>query len=336
MDGHRALENKEVNRADARDFQLVLSALSESESSFTFIIHASSNTWSLSGMGPLDLLARLGYQHFQGNCPFHRDRCMWRPLASVARAPFADVFDVQRIHEAFKAHATKLPEIYQKFREIADEFSIGPGDEIDLFPELRQFRPPRFEPRPDAIPEWAASEVPARFFDIRTELDALSEEARKLHSIVSMLWETGDPLADGVCDMFQELGYTANHTPKGHTYDVTINLDETRRLLIEATGIDGSLKKDSNKIAQALQTLQQDAGDGDRVVVAVNAYRKHSLEDREGLESVTDNALTLLQGLKANVVTTLYGIWKLSLTDVAGAKARIDALYAHDGGHFVG
>ena len=50
MDGHRALKNEEVNRVDARDFQLVFSALADHERSYTFIIHASSNTIPLSGL----------------------------------------------------------------------------------------------------------------------------------------------------------------------------------------------------------------------------------------------------------------------------------------------
>jgi len=81
------------------------------------------------------------------------------------------------------------------------------------------------------------------------------------------------------------------------------------------------LKKDSNKIGQALQALQQDAGDGDRVVVAVNSHRKEPLAVRADREQVTENALALLAGLKVNVVTTahLFGIWKQSLDDRSGA-----------------
>jgi hypothetical protein len=156
--------------------------------------------------------------------------------------------------------------------------------------------------------------------------------------IAGLLWETGEALVDGVCAALGSLGYQTQRTPKSHTYDVTVELDATRRLLIEVTGIDGTLKKDSNKIAQALQTIQQDARDGDRVVIAVNAFRTQSLQDRVGLEQVTDNALSLLSGLKVNVVTTahLFEIWKQSLADLAAAKTRIDALHAHDGGRFVG
>ena len=117
---------------------------------------------------------------------------------------------------------------------------------------------------------------------------------------------------------------------------MTVNLDDTRRLLIEVTGIDGLLKKDSNKIAQALQTLQQDAGNGDRVVIAVNSHRKKPLADRGGLESVTDTALPLLQGLKVNVVTTatLFAIWKQSLIDRELARSQINSLHQFDGGMF--
>ena len=80
MDGHRGLKNERVNEHSAGDYQLVLSALEEDDRAFTFVMHATSSTFSFSGLQPLDLLLRLGYRRYQGNCQFHGERCLWRPM----------------------------------------------------------------------------------------------------------------------------------------------------------------------------------------------------------------------------------------------------------------
>jgi hypothetical protein len=106
--------------------------------------------------------------------------------------------------------------------------------------------------------------------------------------------------------------------------------------LVEVTGIDGLLKKDSVKIGQVVQVLQTEASPDDRVVVALNAHRNTPLKERDGSEFVTKEALGLLTGLEANIVptSTFFEIWRTSLSEKGQARERIEELYSLGGGLF--
>jgi predicted flap endonuclease-1-like 5' DNA nuclease len=84
-----------------------------------------------------------------------------------------------------------------------------------------------------------------------------------------------------------------------------------------------------------LRTLQDEAGEHDRVVVASNAYCETPLAQRRE-EPVTPDALKLIRGLGANVVatSTLFGIWRYSIKDLAAAKKSVINLYTQEGGIF--
>jgi hypothetical protein len=186
------------------------------------------------------------------------------------------------------------------------------------------------------MPEWVIAELPTRFTEVEVEIHRLKEEATRLRSVAALLWETGGTLEEAVCETFRALDYKSDQTTKSKTYDITVNLGGNKRLLVEVTGIEGALKKDSNKIAQALQALQQEVREGDRVVLGCNVYRLRPVKERAALEAVTPDALTLITKLGVNVVTTLtlFEVWKLSLTNREAARGRINDLHAWSGGLF--
>jgi hypothetical protein len=336
LDGHKGTKNEKVSDKDVGDFQLVLSALDEGRGTVTFVIHASSNVIRMSGMGSGEFLVRLGYKQYRGECPFFDDRCLWLTLAELGRQPFLDEMAVERVHHAFRAHATALPELYNHYNAFRSKISLPGSRELDLFPELREAPVPVIEPTPGALPKWVADLMPPRYGEVMKQIDEFREEHRRLRSMAALLWETGDNLSEAVRDLFDALGYEASLTAKGATYDVTVSMGVDRRLLVEVTGIEGALKKDSKKIGQVLQALQKEAGPQDRVTVALNAHRQKPPQERAGVEIVTKEALSLLTGLEANIVTTstLFEIWKTSLEDTEAAKKRIEELYTLSGGHF--
>lgn len=240
------------------------------------------------------------------------------------------------MHRSFGVHGTALPELYNLYKTFLSKLSLPNSREFDLFPELRAVPVPVLEPTPGALPKWVADLMPPRYGEVVKEIDELHEEHRRLRSMAALLWETGDILSEAVRDLFDALGYEASLTAKGATYDITVSLDSHRRLLVEVTGIEGVLKKDSAKIGQVLQALQKEVGPQDRVAVALNAHRQKPPQERAGLETVTKEALGLLTGLEAIIVTTstLFEIWKSSLEDMEAAKKKIEELYALNGGYF--
>jgi hypothetical protein len=185
-------------------------------------------------------------------------------------------------------------------------------------------------------PDWLPKHLPPRIEAIREEMTRLDEESRRLLRFFALLWQTGQALNDAVRDTFHALGFSADLTDPGKTYDVSVELGQGGRLLIEVTGIEGSVHKASNKIAQVLQAVTQEAGVGDRVVLAVNAYRKKPPTERAALEIATREATDLLVGMKAVIVTTitLHAIWELSINDKDAARSQIEALYAGPPGIF--
>jgi hypothetical protein len=183
---------------------------------------------------------------------------------------------------------------------------------------------------PDArVPAWALAELPPEYAVITQRLAELQEQERRLRRMAGLLWETGEPLNRLVRDTFRSAGLNAETTRPGMTYDVSVDLEGGRRLLVEVTGIEGQINKGSKKIAQVLSARQTEAKAGDRVGIVVNAHREKPIPEREASTVITDDALNLLEGLDAVVVTStdLFRVWKLSLSNPDAARNELQQLH---------
>ena len=197
--------------------------------------------------------------------------------------------------------------------------------------------PAAFQPEAAAgagQPAWVTPELPPAYADLASRIAALREDARKFEDIAGVLWQTGPALALSVCRLFSALGFQAERTAADANYDVRVQLDGDRRLLVEVTGGTEAVPKKSPSITRLLRALQDDVWEHDRLVVAVNAFCDRPLDARE--DPVSTDALRLFQRLGANVVTTatLFGIWKYSLVDLDAARKSITRLHGQDGGVF--
>lgn len=162
-------------------------------------------------------------------------------------------------------------------------------------------------------PNWVLKELPPEHARLVAEIEKLQEAERRLRRIAGLLWETGEALNKIVRDAFREIGFVADLTSPGKTFDVTVTLPEGR-LLVEVTGIDGQIVKASKKITQVLDAHRHEAQAGDRVCLLVNAYRQTEPQERAELEIVSPEALRLLVGLDAVILSSvdLFKIWKAS------------------------
>ena len=168
-------------------------------------------------------------------------------------------------------------------------------------------------------PGWVTGELPAQYADLASQIAALQDEARKYENVAAVLWRTGMSLTLAVRDLFTALQFESELMETGASYDLRVHLEGGRRLLIEVVGCGDAVDRKSPHIAQILRALQEDAGSQDRVVIAANAHCEMPLASRRQ-EPVTADALRLIQGLGANFVatSTLFGIWRYSLKDLAG------------------
>lgn len=184
-------------------------------------------------------------------------------------------------------------------------------------------------------PAWVIGELPPKYAELASQIAVLQEEAQKFEAIAAVLWQTGVPLVLAVRDLFASLQLDTHLMDRGASYDLSVELEGGRRLLVAVAGSPDGIDRRSPLIAQVLRTLQEDASERDRVVVVSNAYCETPLVSRRD-EPVTADALKLIRGLGANVVSTstLFGIWRYSTKDLAAAKKSVVNLHTQDGGIF--
>jgi hypothetical protein len=184
-------------------------------------------------------------------------------------------------------------------------------------------------------PEWITAELPARYAELAAQIAALQSEASSYEDVAGVLWQTGGELTQSVRRLFGALQFEAVPAELGSNHDLCVHVDGGRRLLVVVAGSPESIDRKAPVIARVLSTLQQDAGEHDRVVVVSNAFCDTPLTARRE-EPVTPEAMKLIRGLGANVVAsaTLFGIWRYSFKDPQGAKKSLVNLHTQEGGIF--
>jgi hypothetical protein len=184
-------------------------------------------------------------------------------------------------------------------------------------------------------PGWITAELPPRYAELAAQIAAIQSEAKTYEEVAGVLWQTGPALTQSVRQLFGALQLEAVPAAPDATYDLCVNLDGSRRLLVAVAGSVDGIDRRAPVIGRVLTTLQQDASELDRVVVVSNAYCETPLAGRRE-EPVSPDALKLIRGLGANVVAsaTLFGIWRYSFKDPQGAKKSLMNLHTQEGGIF--
>ena len=182
---------------------------------------------------------------------------------------------------------------------------------------------------------WVIAELPPAYQEIAVKIAALRKDAQKYEEIAGVLWQVGRPLAVGVRNVFTALQYEATLVEHETGHGVRVQLGGERRMVVEVAGSTEAIDRKSPAITELLRILQNEVGDRDRLVLALNSWCELPLEARKN-ELITPDALKLAQRVGANVVatSTLFGLWKYSLTDPEAARQSVMKLYSHDGGLF--
>ena len=186
-----------------------------------------------------------------------------------------------------------------------------------------------------AAPEWVSNWMPQRHAEIAAQIETLRGEATLLESLGRLLWQGGRPLEEAVRDVFRGLGLQAELTPAEPMCDVLVMCGDRKRLLVTVTGTENSVTNKSTKIKQVFEA-SQNAGEGDRIVLAGNVHRERPLADREWLDPLTGEAMMILKGLGAVFVSTstLFRIWSLSHDHPEDASEQLAQLHSADAGPF--
>lgn len=186
-----------------------------------------------------------------------------------------------------------------------------------------------------ATPPWVAAELPPAYGEVAQKIAALRIEALKYEGVAQVLWRTGDPLVFAVRDLFEALKYRVSLSGGDSPRGVIVELEGDRRLLVVVAGSPGAIERQSPSVTELLRLLQEEAREGDRLVLAVNAFHDQPLDARRD-GPVAADALKLIQRLGANVIptVTLFGMWKYAFTDPDAARQSLVRLHRQDGGIF--
>jgi hypothetical protein len=192
---------------------------------------------------------------------------------------------------------------------------------------------PRAQLATPQVPEWVAAEMPPGYQTRLVEIERLVGELREMDAIGRVLYETGEPLREGVRAVFAALKCEGGPMPDA-PWCLAAKLDGPRRLLVYVPDTDAPLQKASEALTHAFQLVQL-AGDHDRVVLVANNDAATPPAQRP--DPVRPDALQVLQRMGVNVATTgtLIGLWRQSFTDPQRVRTLLDRLHAQDGGAFV-
>lgn len=164
-------------------------------------------------------------------------------------------------------------------------------------------------------PDWVESYLVPLATDLNRQIQKLREQKLRYDKIAYVLYGTGDELEESVILLLSEIGLDVKHQPRGANIDLTANHGGLGiGFGFEVTGTKGVISKDSNKISQAWQYLNDRVGtsqENDRLVIIANTQYHLAPEDRTK-ESFTPEVVKLLGSNGVLLVTTLqlYEQWK--------------------------
>ena len=183
-------------------------------------------------------------------------------------------------------------------------------------------------------PGWITAELPPRYAELAAQIAAIQSEAKTYEEVAGVLWQTGPALTQSVRQLFGALQLEAVPAAPDATYDLCVNLDSGRRLLV-AVAVGGRHRLPGARD----RPRPDDLATGCQRARSRRRGVERLLRDAAGwtsAEPVTPDALKLIRGLGANVVAsaTPFGIWRYSLKDPQGAKKSLMNLHTQEGGIF--
>ncbi len=331
-DGHSGIENRQVNQGGSGNFELILAYLKQGTGRGEFVIHATSNTFYSFGLQPLEFLAEIGFTHYSGECPFHRDKCFYRVIATLQRDVhgFENFHQVQSIHDAFKTFAGRIGELFQ-LRQQEDRILREIGIQSRRKAVFGQ--PVEIEISENDVPLWIDEVKFKRLRDLETQRDTIQQEINDLSGYLPLLYATGDSLEEAVVKALQSLGLNAERAPKGFTADVLAQTaDGTKKFGLEVTGIAGAVKKDSKKLTQLLE-FERIKEHREKTILVANTYNTLPISQRKKQEHFTPQVLEFLSRHPILLMTgwDLYCMAGDVLEGLRSKEEIIEILYTTNG-----
>src|SRR5947209_1977982 len=98
-----------------------------------------------------------------------------------------------------------------------------------------------------AFPDWVGAELPPKYLELTEQIRTLTAESAWIQNMGALLWETGVPLAQATRDAFSAMGFAAKTVGPSANYDLAVELDRGRRLLVQVVGSPAAIDRTAPK-----------------------------------------------------------------------------------------
>ncbi len=165
-------------------------------------------------------------------------------------------------------------------------------------------------------PEWLTDYIVPRVNELNAQITELTDEKDKHDRIAYVLYGTEDELERSVALLLKELGLDIERQSPGANIDLKAMSPRLNiGFAVEVTGTKDLIRKDSRKVVQAWQYLNDRVGtteEKDRLVIVANTQYHLDPKERR-CESYTPETAKLLGNNGILMMTTLqlYELWKI-------------------------
>jgi hypothetical protein len=318
MDGHTGLSNEELKRHQTNTFELVLSYLLETRSD-SFVMHVAYSQKS-SVLPPF--LRWCGFNMFNGGCRFH-EHCWWRTIAIVQSGMQHGLDRKKSMIHGFDKFASRIDELFS-LRQQFDGIIKSIQESCDPLPIFNA--PVDITAMPGDIPAWADEVKPPKLKSLENDKNILEREIADLSKYLLLVTAQSAPLENAVKSALHTLGLSAEKTEKGANTDIFAwNADHSIEFGIEATGIKGLVKKDSDKLTQ-ITGFEQHKKPHQKGILIANTYRDMPVANRPE-ESFTRDAIAFLEHYPILLMTG-YDLYLLVHDVIDGRKTKENVVNA--------
>lgn len=185
-------------------------------------------------------------------------------------------------------------------------------------------------------PKWLDAYLVPHAKELNDQINKLTNEKEKYDRIAYVLYGTEDELETSVALLLKELGLDVEKQPRGANIDLKArNPKLNTGFAVEVTGTKDVIHKDSRKVAQAWQYLNDRAGtaeEKDRLVIVANT-QYHLDPKKRKPESYTPDIVKLLGDNRVLMITTLqlYELWQVVYEERRPADDVVQELHGNYG-----
>jgi len=333
MDGHSGIENQKVNEGSTNNFQLVLAFLKTTSGDADFIIHATSNILYGPTPHPLEFLQQIGFEPFDGECPFFHNPCLWRRIASFEEyaSGIENIWKTQDVHNAFKSFVDNIEQLYSLFQEQNRILRVIGASSPNL--EIFATPPPIIKLDFSEIPHWVQSVKYSKLIALEKQREEIEKEIKDLQEYLPLIFADSDALVTAVIKALTLFNLEATHTARGYTVDILAETpDGSRKFGIEVTGCVEGIKKDSKKLTQVVD-FERIKVHNEKTILIANTFKNIPIEERKGKEHFTKPTVDFLSKFSILMMTgyDLYTMVKDVLEKRKSSDEIIKILYETKG-----